>query len=142
MSDEPKKRHWNYRIIAHTSPPNGELQYGLHEVHYDESGEVDGITESPIDGTFDSPAELVEHFEFMLAGVKKAAEKQVVAIRGEPSYFELKRALFASWSKVLSGEEFAENMEFIEDVYRRMVEGNRRNEAFERLDALEKRPVN
>lgn len=38
--------HWNYRIMKRTI--NGETGYTLHEVYYNDAGEIEGYTEDPI----------------------------------------------------------------------------------------------
>jgi len=38
--------HWNYRVIA--KKINGEVEFGIHEVHYDENEKIVGWTGNSI----------------------------------------------------------------------------------------------
>lgn len=43
---------WNYRVVKRTEsvPHLGEpvISYGIHEVYYDKSGKINGVTEEPV----------------------------------------------------------------------------------------------
>lgn len=55
---------FNYRIIAH---PNN--MYGLHEVYYNDEGEIWGWSVDPIDGLFESREDLEGTFRTICADV-------------------------------------------------------------------------
>jgi len=38
---------WNHRILAHEFP-NGNIEFHIHEVYYDNHGIADGCTKNPI----------------------------------------------------------------------------------------------
>lgn len=38
---------WNHRVVKRTYP-NGDVSFGIHEVFYDDNGNVTGCTEDPI----------------------------------------------------------------------------------------------
>ena len=42
--------HWNYRIIKDTYEERGRkyIKYSIHEVHYNEAGEIWAMTEDPV----------------------------------------------------------------------------------------------
>lgn len=41
--------HWNYRIVQKEyADPLEEIDYEIHEVYYDENGEMESMTEQPV----------------------------------------------------------------------------------------------
>ena len=70
---------WNYRVMKHKINLDGlsdkmkelvtnheeEYWYGIHEVYYNEAGEVDGWTENEIQPFGETPEELKQCFELM-----------------------------------------------------------------------------
>lgn len=38
---------WNYRIVK-TKIADGEFEFGIHEVFYDDSGNIEGMTEKSV----------------------------------------------------------------------------------------------
>ena len=59
---------WNYRIIHHDDVP--QPFFAIHEVFYDEAGNITSWTAEPIDITAEGKAELVSTLESMLADSK------------------------------------------------------------------------
>ena len=47
---------WNYRVVRQRAP--GDEWYSIHEVHYDESGNVIAATEHPTDAGAQTCVEL------------------------------------------------------------------------------------
>jgi len=45
-TSKPKPRHWNYRVIS-AYCGNGEWEYTIHEVYYNEAGEPTSWSASP-----------------------------------------------------------------------------------------------
>lgn len=52
---------WNYRIIRSAD------ECALHEVYYDDDGEITASTESPCSITGEEPQDIIEDLEMMLA---------------------------------------------------------------------------
>ncbi len=44
---------WNHRVMR-CLDPNGDVTYGVHEVHYDKAGKISGWTEDAVEVTSDS----------------------------------------------------------------------------------------
>jgi hypothetical protein len=65
--------HWNYRIMKRKNE-EGEFDYGIHEVYYDENGKVKGWTERSMTTTCDSE----ENLKFDLERMIKAFEKETL----------------------------------------------------------------
>ena len=55
--------HWNYRIIKHESP-EGDW-FGVHEVHYNDDGDINAISEEAIAPIGDSSVELRKDLSMM-----------------------------------------------------------------------------
>lgn len=55
---------WNYRIMMHKKADKD--YFGLHEVYYDENGNVMGWAENPETGLWDTPEELTSAHDLML----------------------------------------------------------------------------
>jgi len=55
---------WNYRVIKETV--HGETTYWVHEVYYNEAGEIESWTEAPVGANGETLAELREDLETML----------------------------------------------------------------------------
>ena len=54
--------HWNHRIMRHNDDPTW---YGLHEVYYNDAGQVVAWTDSPVTVTGESVDDLCGLVEFM-----------------------------------------------------------------------------
>ena len=70
---------WNYRVMKRRFPSilhegSYEVSYGLYEVFYDDSGNVDGWTEESLIGYFESPKELITAVEMMLNDIIRFQE--------------------------------------------------------------------
>ena len=63
---------WNYRVVK--KKYNDYVSYGIHEVFYDDNGNIEGCTEEPIDVSADSLEELKEVYNMMA----EAFEQEVV----------------------------------------------------------------
>ncbi len=50
-------------------------QYGIFEVFYTKKGKVEGYTQDPECGWYDSPTELIKSLELMLKDAKKYSKK-------------------------------------------------------------------
>jgi len=61
---------WNYRIIKRKSKVTDEVYYGLNEVFYEKTGELLAFSDKD-DIVGDSPQEIVEVLNMMLADAKK-----------------------------------------------------------------------
>ena len=48
---------WNHRVVKRTYP-NGDVSFGIHEVYYDDNGNVTGCTEDPIGVVEDTEEDL------------------------------------------------------------------------------------
>lgn len=62
--------HWNYRVMKKLNS-SGEHEYGIHEVYYDEDGNIKGWTQSSVTPTFPSEEDLLQGLERMKAAVEK-----------------------------------------------------------------------
>ncbi len=49
---------WNHRIIRHVTNAGTAAWYGLHEVYYDDKGNITDWTNDPVDVSASSPKEL------------------------------------------------------------------------------------
>jgi len=69
--------HWNYRIIA--KKLSVEVQYGIHEVHYENNIPI-GYTENPITSlSFSSDIEdPVESLKWQLDAMRLACDKPIL----------------------------------------------------------------
>ena len=68
--------HWNYRILARSV--NGEVQYGFHEVHYENDVPV-GYTENTICPLgFDVAEDPIESINWQLDAMRLASDKPVL----------------------------------------------------------------
>lgn len=71
---------WNYRIMRHRTTLAGKggkvktqvVYFQLHEVYYDEKGDVDGYTQDGVKAGGDTPAEVIKDLELMLRDAKKS----------------------------------------------------------------------
>jgi len=63
---------WNYRIIKKTEPEAGleGAGYYIHEAHYNDSGEICGMTEQPSFLFGDTPEALMSDLEKKLKDAK------------------------------------------------------------------------
>jgi hypothetical protein len=76
--------HWNYRVVRKSYNTNdGETHqmFGIHEVYYDDFGEVKYITTKPLDAYGDTPEELQEDLKEML----KAFDKPILEFNKDKS---------------------------------------------------------
>ena len=60
--------HWNYRLVKYKDEREG---YGIHEVYYDDKGDIDAWEDMPADLVGDSPEEMVTALGLMLASIQK-----------------------------------------------------------------------
>ena len=68
--------HWNYRVIVKNV--SGELQYGIHEVHYENNIPI-ACTENPVYPLgFDDEKDPVESVKWQLDAMKLACDKPVL----------------------------------------------------------------
>ncbi len=64
---------WNYRLLKHDEPTEKEVWYGLHEVYFEEDGEITTWTENPtIVG--DSVEDVVREVRFILKDLMRFPE--------------------------------------------------------------------
>lgn len=61
---------WNYRVIKRTHD-TGETWYQMHEVYYNDAGEITGMTISPIDPAGVTMEELRESLDWMYKALDK-----------------------------------------------------------------------
>jgi hypothetical protein len=71
--------HWNYRAIAQADAEFGEVHYGIHEVFYDDKGNIDGWTKSPVAAGSDTKLGLLDD----LARMSTAAAGRVLWWEGD-----------------------------------------------------------
>lgn len=97
---------WNHRVVKKTYP-SGEESYGIHEVFYNEKGEIYAYTEDPIDLACETLDALKEYATWCL----KACE-QPVLIDGEVVFAkdELSEEEISEMKEVLTEEEFEEEI--------------------------------
>ena len=62
---------WNYRVISRPDPGGGPDRFGIHEVYYDSSGQIEMWTEEPCDPFGESLAELKADVEAMAAALSE-----------------------------------------------------------------------
>jgi hypothetical protein len=65
---------WNHRVIEHTDP-NGAKVYGIHEVYYDNDGNLQAYTEDAVGITWDEGEDPMEIVERMVACMRKPVLK-------------------------------------------------------------------
>lgn len=61
---------WNYRLMKHEND-KGEVFYGVHEVYYDENGDIEGWSEESVSPVKESVDELKEELERMMMSFEK-----------------------------------------------------------------------
>lgn len=61
---------WNYRIILHDTDDEEPI-YLLHEVFYDEEGEISSISESPASPMGETTEELLQDLADMMSDAKE-----------------------------------------------------------------------
>lgn len=75
---------WNYRLIKRTNGPNGRKYrrpvFAVHEVYYDEHGDIYAFTQDPCAVTGDNRRDSRETWEMM----KEAFEKPVLTYEHLP----------------------------------------------------------
>lgn len=62
--------HWNYRLMKHEND-KGEIFYGVHEVYYDETGDIEGWSEESVIPMGDSKDELKKTLENLMVSLEK-----------------------------------------------------------------------
>lgn len=71
---------WNYRVVRRTfqipthEGENEEVLYGIHEVYYNDNGEIWTLTEEPVEVI----SETAEHMAEVLSMMKRALELPVL----------------------------------------------------------------
>lgn len=97
---------WNHRVIKKTYP-SGEESYGIHEVYYNENGEIYAHTTDPIDLNCETLDDLKQYIQWCL----KACEKPIL-IDGEIKFAkdELSEIDLEEMRAVLTEEEFNEEI--------------------------------
>jgi hypothetical protein len=70
---------WEYRIIKHDTDEG--TYFAVHEVFYDESGEIKGWTENPVSFGGDSEKELHRTLQTMIKDCKKPVLSEVALIK-------------------------------------------------------------
>lgn len=98
---------WNHRVIKKTYQPSGEESYGIHEVYYNENGEIYAYTEEPIRIACETPEALREYIQWCL----NACDKPIL-VDGEVEFAkdELSEEEVSEMKEVLTEEEFEEEM--------------------------------
>jgi hypothetical protein len=77
--------HWNYRILA--KKVSDEVQYGIHEVHYEDDIPV-GCTENPVYPiTFGDEGDPIENLKWQLDAIKLALEKPILDYDNFPKVY-------------------------------------------------------
>lgn len=99
---------WNHRVVKKIYP-SGEESFGIHEVFYNEKGEIYAYTEDPIDLACESTDALKEYIGWCL----KACD-QPILIDGEVIFAkdELSEEEVSEMKEILTEEEFEEEMKF------------------------------
>ena len=63
---------WNYRVVKRLEQdPSCPYTYSIHEAHYDDDGQVIGITEGSIEPNGETSKELKKDLETMLIAFDK-----------------------------------------------------------------------
>jgi hypothetical protein len=60
---------WDYRIIKHDTVKSGH--FAIHEVYYDDKGNVEAWTEEPIEIIGSSKSEIVKDMEYIISDIKQ-----------------------------------------------------------------------
>ena len=63
--------HWNHRVIHKHHKPTDEHVYQVHEVYYDEDGNIDNWTKSPVVPMGETPHELREEIRYFMKAFQK-----------------------------------------------------------------------
>jgi len=63
--------HWNHRIIHKHHEQTDEHTYHVHEVYYDDSGNIDKWTISPVTPMGETPYELREDIRYFIKAFQK-----------------------------------------------------------------------
>lgn len=79
---------WNYRVVRHTAP-NGKAYYGLHEVYYDQHGNVELWCETPKD-TGATLEELISSLRLQLEAAERAPDRGILDAAQMPGIEEKK----------------------------------------------------
>ena len=67
---------WNYRVVRHAAP-NGETYFGLHEVYYDQHGNVELWCETPAE-TADTLIELANLLATQFEAARSARKNGIL----------------------------------------------------------------
>lgn len=69
---------WNYRVIRHEDE-NGDCVYRIHEVYYDDAGNIKSWTEDVVKPSGESPGELRENCLYFLRAFRQPVliEKEI-----------------------------------------------------------------
>ena len=65
--------HWNYRLMKREND-KGEVFYGVHEVYYDENGDIEGWSEESVTPVGESKDELKK----TLTDLVKALDEEIL----------------------------------------------------------------
>jgi len=68
MSKEQILTGWNYRVIKHDEAENP--YFAMHEVYYDEIGDIEGWTIESVNPEGDTSEELSQDLDFMIYDAK------------------------------------------------------------------------
>ena len=60
--------HWNYRVIKCDTDEN--IVYRIHEVYYNDNGEIEGFIEDPVHASGESFEELLSDLDMMIKDAK------------------------------------------------------------------------
>ena len=67
---------WNYRVVSRQDRDDLSEQFGIHEVYYDSSGQIEAWTEEPCTPFGESLAELTADMELMGQALSKPPLKE------------------------------------------------------------------
>jgi hypothetical protein len=81
---------WNYRVVIRQDPDDPSEQFGIHEVYYDSSGQIEAWTEEPCTPFGESLAELAADIEHMGQALSKPPLKESELIEHSARRAELR----------------------------------------------------
>lgn len=62
---------WNFRLVKRADSKSKRVQYGVHEVFYNDQGKPFTMTEDPVDITGESKKETREYLEMILKDISR-----------------------------------------------------------------------
>lgn len=70
--------YWNHRVVHKYHEKSDSHTYQIHEVYYDDNGEIEGWTESAMEPFGETPSELREDIRYFIKAFQKPILKSTI----------------------------------------------------------------